>query len=75
MPDPEKIKSKSTVFYKGIKYEGENNQYGDSYNSNSYVSGILNAADVFVPPLDKGMDMPGYNKPLPEKYFTEKATK
>ncbi len=89
IPDPNKVKTprKVTVEIGGtepddvfppttITYMGEShNQFGDSYNSNSYVSGILGAADIAVPPLDKGLDLPGYNKPVPEKYFNDVSTK
>ena len=48
---------------------GKLNRPGDSYNSNSYVSGILKSADVFVPPIDKDFDVPGYNKPVSKESF------
>jgi hypothetical protein len=41
----------------------------DSYNSNSYVSGLLTAANLDVPPLHPSIHLPGYTKPLPKGYF------
>ena len=40
----------------------------DAYNSNSFVSGILNAGG-FTPPSDPGASVPGYSKPVPWTYF------
>ena len=37
---------------------------GSYYNSNSFVSGLLNAAG-FDPPMNTGAYTPGYNKPVP----------
>ena len=48
---------------------GKLNRPGDSYNSNSYVSGILSAADVYVPPIDQDLDVSGNNKPVPKENF------
>ena len=63
-PDPNKTK--------GVGQAGTINRPGDSYNSNSYVSGILNAADIPVPPMNDALNMPGYDKPVPEQYFQNK---
>ena len=45
------------------------NSPGDSYNSNSYVSGILSAGDLPVPNFTEHLSLPGYDKPLPEVLF------
>ena len=37
------------------------------YNSNSYVSGLLNAAGIVRPEID--LRLPGYNKPIPVENF------
>jgi hypothetical protein len=42
--------------------------YGDAYNSNGFISGILNAGG-FAPPIHPGADVPGYVKPVPKIYF------
>jgi len=39
----------------------------DGYNSNSYVSGLLNAAKINVPEID--LKLPGYRKPVPVENF------
>jgi len=49
------------------KFPNLNNQNG--YNSNSYISGILNAAGITPPQID--LKLPGYRKPVPSKYFGE----
>jgi RHS repeat-associated protein len=41
----------------------------DGYNSNSYVSGVLGAADIEAPNLS-GANTPGYDKPVPVANFT-----
>jgi len=66
-PNPNKTK-----FTKVSNIGRKLNRPGDSYNSNSYVSGILSAADVYVPPIDQGLDVPGYNKPVPKDSFAKK---
>ena len=33
------------------------------------MSGILHASDIPAPQLHTELDMPGYNKPVPEKHF------
>eukprot|EP01047_Picozoa_sp_COSAG01_P008069 COSAG01_NODE_313_length_19043_cov_3.917177_8_plen_404_part_00 len=63
-PNPNKVK-----IGKVAKVGGILNRVGDSYNSGSYVSGILNAANIAVPELDQDFNMPGYNKPVPKQYF------
>jgi hypothetical protein len=48
----------------------EGKQYWNkSYNSNSYVSGLLNASGQDIPNLNKVINLPGYDKPVPAKYF------
>ena len=42
--------------------------YGEAYNSNSFISGILNAGG-FASPIHPGADVPGYAKPVPKTYF------
>ena len=63
-PDPNKTK--------GDGLSGRFNRAGDSFNSNSYVSGILNAAKIPVPPVNEAINIPGYVKPVPEWYFQKK---
>ena len=63
-PNPNKTK-----ISKVSNVGGKLNRPGDSYNSNSYVSGILSAADVYVPPIDQDLDVSGYNKPVPKENF------
>lgn len=41
----------------------------DGYNSNSYISGLLDAAGVSKPKLDKKV-YPGWNKPVPASKFS-----
>lgn len=38
----------------------------NSYNSNSYISGLLNAAGIRVA---SPQNVPGFNRPVPSKYF------
>ena len=42
---------------------------GDSYNSNSYWKGLLNAANIHSPDIE--LDLPGQNKPVPEEHFRD----
>jgi hypothetical protein len=39
------------------------------YNSNSYISGLLQAAGIGLPPLFDVLDLPGAEKPVPRLYF------
>ena len=39
----------------------------DSYNSNSYTKGLLNASDLKAPSLTSNVH--GYDKPLPREHF------
>lgn len=82
-PNPNKVKTIKTVDVEiggtepddvfppmTIKQERQSsNQWGDSYNSNSYWKGLLNAADVPVSKIE--LDMPGQDKPVPKKIFQE----
>ena len=43
------------------------------YNSNSYVAGLRQAADLPLPKID--LDMPGYSKPVPKSYFINPSEK
>ncbi|MCC5855307.1 MAG: RHS repeat-associated core domain-containing protein [Idiomarina sp.] len=43
----------------------------ESFNSNSYVSGLLNAAGVDISKLQVP-NAPGFDKPIPEEYFERK---
>ena len=45
----------------------------DGYNSNSYVSGILEATGVEAPQID-GVNLPGYDKPVPSRCFSVSNT-
>jgi filamentous hemagglutinin family protein len=45
----------------------------NGYNSNSYVSGLLMAADLEVPPLHLDINLPGYSKPVPSVYFKSRS--
>lgn len=50
--------------------EGEGSFFvaDDGYNSGSYVSGILGATGVEAPEID-GVNLPGYDKPVPAQCF------
>jgi hypothetical protein len=44
----------------------------DGYNSNSYISGLLDAANIQKPPLiDSAIppSFPGWDKPVPKEKF------
>ncbi len=48
---------------KGVWYIAD-----DSYNSNSYTSGLLNSTGLNAPAIN--VNVPGYTKPVPADYFT-----
>jgi hypothetical protein len=43
----------------------------DEFNSNSFISGLLSAADIEQPFFPKQFPVlfPGWSKPVPPKYF------
>jgi len=42
-------------------------RFGDGYNSNSFISGILEFLDINLPEMKS--NVPGADKPLPDSYF------
>lgn len=56
-----------------LGYQAFPSEKGDSYNSNSYVSGLLRASGVTTPELDPSV--PGYDKPVPQEEFEPKPEK
>lgn len=45
----------------------------DGHNSNSFVSGLLEATGVKAPEIE-GINLPGYDKPVPKRCFEAKNT-
>lgn len=41
----------------------------DGYNSNSYISGLIDAAGLPKPVLPGNLSFPGWNKPVPMNFF------
>ena len=67
LPNSKISKQEVIHFRSGGKYIP--NHIGDSYNSNSGVTGLLNVLDIQIPELPDSLVSPGYSKPLPKKYF------
>lgn len=44
--------------------------YGKGYNSNSFITGLLNATGFN--PISPSYNVPGWDKPVPAKYFKDR---
>ena len=54
-----------------LPYQAFPTPLNNGYNSNSYVSGLLNTAGIDIPLLNLQINLPGFDKPVPASNFGE----